>query len=421
MQFSSFANRYRQSTGTVQLMEDLGKATTAPGPIFQLGGGNPAHVPAVENLLREAMTDLTNDATRFGRMVGEYDAPGGNVAFRKALADLLRDQFGWPLSVDNIALTNGSQSSFGILFNSFAGAFDDGSRKQILLPLTPEYVGYFDVGLAETPIFEGRRAEIELLPDRQFKYRLDIDRLDLTSNHGAVCVSRPTNPTGNVITDAEMAQLRTACHDARVPLIVDGAYGLPFPGMIYTEATPFWDENTILLLSLSKLGLPGVRTGIVVADPEVIQLIRNTNAINNLAPSRVGPELITPLLHTRKLTALCDEVIRPYYEKRLRHALAVVNDTMAHLPVRVHKPEGALFIWLWFKDLPVTSEVLYQQLMAEGVYVLAGHHFYPDVNEGWRHQHECIRVNYAGEEAVVEEGLTRIAQQVTRLFERGCP
>jgi len=176
MQFSSFANRYRQSTGTVQLMEDLGKATTAPGPIFQLGGGNPAHVPAVENLLRQAMTDLITDATRFGRMVGEYDAPGGNVAFREALADLLRDQFGWPLSVDNIALTNGSQSSFGILFNSFAGAFDDGSHKQVLLPLTPEYVGYFDVGLAETPIFEGRRADIELLPDRQ----LNTDSTSIT-------------------------------------------------------------------------------------------------------------------------------------------------------------------------------------------------------------------------------------------------
>jgi valine--pyruvate aminotransferase len=421
MQFSSFANRYRQSTGTVQLMEDLGKATTASGPIYQLGGGNPAHVPAVETLLREAMTELTDDALKFGRMVGEYDAPGGNVAFREALAGLLRDQFGWPLSTDNIALTNGSQSSFGVLFNSFAGDFDDGSRKQILLPLTPEYVGYFDVGLADTPIFEGRRAEIELLPDRQFKYRLDIDRLNVNGNHGAVCVSRPTNPTGNVITDSEMSQLRSACHEAGVPLIVDGAYGLPFPGMMYTAATPFWDENTILLLSLSKLGLPGVRTGIVVAAPEVIQLIRNNNAINNLAPSRVGPELITPLLHSRQLTALCDDIIRPFYEKRLCHALDVVSRTMGHLPVRVHKPEGALFMWLWFEDLPVTSEVLYQQLMAQGVYVLAGHHFYPQPDKGWRHQQECIRVNYAGEEAVVEQGLSLIAEQVTKIYQLDSP
>ena len=191
--------------------------------------------------------------------------------------------------------------------------------------------------------------------------------------------------------------------------------------MIYTAATPFWDENTILLLSLSKLGLPGVRTGIVVAAPEVIELIRNNNAINNLAPSRVGPELITPLLHSRQLTALCDDIIRPFYEKRLCHALDVVSRTMGHLPVRVHKPEGALFMWLWFEDLPVTSEVLYQQLMAQGVYVLAGHHFYPQPDEDWRHQQECIRVNYAGEEAVVEQGLSLIAEQVTKIYQLDSP
>jgi valine--pyruvate aminotransferase len=59
--------------------------------------------------------------------------------------------------------------------------------------------------------------------------------------------------------------------------------------MIYTEATPFWDDNTILCLSLSKFGLPGVRTGIVVGPPEVTKLISNANAINGLAPARTGP------------------------------------------------------------------------------------------------------------------------------------
>ena len=56
--------------------------------------------------------------------------------------------------------------------------------------------------------------------------------------------------------------------------------------MIYTEATPFWDDSTILWLSLSKFGLPGVRTGIVVGPPEVTKLISNANAINGLAPAR---------------------------------------------------------------------------------------------------------------------------------------
>lgn len=417
MQFSDFADRYRRNSGTVQLMQDLGKATAATGPVYQLGGGNPAHIPEVERLLRQALTDLTREADTFGKMVGEYDGPGGNLPFREVLAHLLSEQFGWPITAEHIAITNGSQSSFGLLFNSFAGRFPDGSNRKVLLPLTPEYMGYFDVGLSDTPLFEGRRGEIELLPNRQFKYRVDFDGLELGHEHGAVCVSRPTNPTGNVITDGEMAQLREACSKAGIPLIVDGAYGLPFPGMIFTEATPFWDTNTILLLSLSKLGLPGIRTGIVVADPEVITLVRNHNAINSLAPSRFGPTLLTPLLEGGKLQSVCDDLVRPFYRRKLDHALEVIDHTMAELPVRVHKPEGALFLWLWFEGLPVTADQLYQELMAQGVFVLPGHHFYPAPIEGWRHQQECIRVNYAGPDAVVAEGLQRIAKAVKKQFE----
>ena len=419
MRFSSFADRYRQNTGTVQLMEDLGKATTAEGPICQLGGGNPAHIPEVETLLREAVADLTQDSIAFGRMIGEYDAPGGNLAFREALTDMLRATYGWSVSADNIAITNGSQSSFGLLFNSFSGNFSDGHHKQVLLPLTPEYVGYFDVGLAEQPIFEGRRPEIDLLPGRQFKYRVDFDGLDLGDRYGAVCVSRPTNPTGNVITDAEMAQLRSACRSAGMPLIVDGAYGLPFPGMIFTEATPFWDDNTILLLSLSKLGLPGIRTGIVVAAPEVIELIRNSNAINSLAPSRFGPSLLTPLVQQDQLQSICDNFVRPFYIRKRDHALQVIEQGMADLPVRVHKPEGALFLWLWFEGLPITTTELYQELMASGVFVLPSRPFYPQGFDDWRHRDECIRVNYAGPESEVTEGLEKIAEALRNAYSAG--
>ena len=192
MRFSTFANRYQQNAGTVQLMEDLGKATAAEGPIYQLEA-NPAHIPEVETLLQEAMADLSNDAKAFGRMIGEYDSPGGNQPFQDALADLLQNTLGWSVSAENIAITNGSQSSFGLLFNSFAGRFADGSRKKILLPLTPEYVGYFDVGLSEQPIFGGRRPEIDLLPDRQFKYRVDFKGWNWAT--GTVqCAYRPPTP-----------------------------------------------------------------------------------------------------------------------------------------------------------------------------------------------------------------------------------
>ncbi len=50
---------------------------------------------------------------------------------------------------------------------------------------------------------------MEFLDNRQFKYHIDLDNLTIGPDIGAVCVSRPTNPTGNVLTDDEITRLRT--------------------------------------------------------------------------------------------------------------------------------------------------------------------------------------------------------------------
>lgn len=411
--FSNFSQHYQQNTGTVQLMEDLGRAANMPGPVYAMGGGNPARIPEAQRLFQATLNTIIQDDAQFAAMVGEYDAPQGNYAFCHALASNLRDRFGWDIGPDNIAITNGSQSSFGLLFNAFAGQFPDGRFRKVLLPLTPEYVGYADVGLAEASIFDGHKPDIELLDERFFKYRVNFSDLVVDERFGAVCVSRPTNPTGNVITDDELAHLANACESAGIPFIIDGAYGLPFPNMVFTQVNPLWNDNIVLCLSLSKLGLPGLRTGIVVAAPEVIRLVRNANAINHLAPGRVGPTLAHRLLEDNMLMHLCDKVVKPFYERKLKHALDVIDHCTADIPVRIHKPEGALFLWLWFEGLQITSYELYQALVDTGVFVIPGEHFFPGVNDNnWRHRYECIRVNYAGPDATIEQGLALLAQVV---------
>ena len=77
---------------------------------------------------------------------------------------------------------------------------------------------------------------------------------------------------------------------AKIPLIIDGAYGLPFPSILFNDARPHWNENTILVLSLSKLGLPGVRTGIVVANEEIINAFSNANTVVSLANGNLGQD-----------------------------------------------------------------------------------------------------------------------------------
>ena len=106
-----------------------------------------------------------------------------------------------------------------------------------MLPVTPEYIGYADQGVA-ADMFTSYRPAIEHLDDSLFKYHVDFDKLVVGDDVSAVCVSRPTNPTGNVLTDAEVAELMALTRRHGVPLILDNAYGTPFPHIIFTDAAP---------------------------------------------------------------------------------------------------------------------------------------------------------------------------------------
>ncbi len=427
MKYAQFSRQFKSDSGILQLMEDLGEAVNHNPEVRMLGGGNPAAIPAVEKVFRREMQRMLADGEKFERMVGDYDAPQGNGAFIEALADLLRERFHWPLSPANIAVTNGSQAGFGILFNLFAGRYAGGAFKKILLPLTPEYIGYADVGLGVRPIFTANKPVIETLDERTFKYRVDFDRLHqtltLTPNpHAkicAVCITPPTNPNGNVHTDDEKEKQRRLTRAAGVPLIVDGAYGPPFPAIVFKEVKPLWDDHIILCLSLSKLGLPGARTGILIANADVIAHITRSNAIFTLAPGRFGPSLVTRLLQSRELLTLCADTIAPYYRARSREALGLVREWMADLPVRVHSSEGAIFLWLWFPGMPISSETLYQRLKRRGVLVIAGRHFFPGLARPWRHRDECIRVTYAADPEALNRGMAIIAEEVRRAYAEG--
>ncbi len=277
MRLSKFGQKFTSQAGILQLMADLGSALAGDEEMLMMGGGNPSHIPAVQAHFRQRMQTILENGDMFDRLVGNYAPPQGETEFITALATLLRQEYGWKIYPQNIALTNGSQTTFFYLFNMLAGAFDDGANKKILFPLAPEYIGYVDAGLTDDH-FIANKPEIEYLDAHTFKYRVNFDVVKVTDQIGAICVSRPTNPTGNVLTDEEINKLSTLAQANDIPFIIDNAYGMPFPNIVFTEARPVWNENTILCMSLSKLGLPGVRTGIVIANEAIIKGISALNA-----------------------------------------------------------------------------------------------------------------------------------------------
>ncbi|MBS9939718.1 valine--pyruvate transaminase [Vibrio alginolyticus] len=416
MQFSKFGEKFNQYSGITQLMDDLNDGLRTPGAIM-LGGGNPAAIPAMLDYFRQASEEMLASGELVAALAN-YDGPQGKDAFVKALAQLFSETYGWDISEKNISLTNGSQSGFFYLFNLLAGKQPDGSHKKVLLPIAPEYIGYGDAGINED-IFVSYHPEIELLDNGLFKYHVDFEQLTVDDSVAAICASRPTNPTGNVLTDEEVRKLDKLARENNIPLIIDNAYGLPFPNIIFEDVEPFWNENTILCMSLSKLGLPGVRCGIVIASEEITQALTNMNGIISLAPGSVGPALANHIIGKGDLLKLSSEVIKPFYKQKSQRAVELLQEAITDERFRIHKPEGAIFLWLWFDELPITTMELYQRLKARGVLIVPGEYFFIGQKDEWAHAHQCLRMNYVQDDEMMQKGIAIIAEEVEKAYREG--
>ena len=436
-EFSVAGKKLTARSGILELMDDLGRAMTEHPDMLMLGGGNPAAVPAIQTLWRNRMRELVDEGHSFDRMLGNYDPPQGNPRFIRALTDLLRKNFGWDIHPGNLAVTNGGQSAFFFLFNLLAGRFDGESsrhfpnavpssatrHRKILLPLTPEYIGYADQGIDES-MFVACKPEISW-PDgaesRIFKYRIDFPAVEKTlaeQDIAAIAVSRPTNPTGNVLTDDEIKHLSDLAAQYRIPLIIDNAYGTPFPGVIFADARPFWAPHVIMTLSLSKLGLPGTRTAIVIGPEQIATAIAAVTAIAGLANGNVGQQLVLPLVESGEILELGPRHLIPFYAEKSRLAQGWIREFFDGSGVdwALHTSEGAFFHWLWLRNLAIPTRELYARLKARNVLIVPGEYFFFGLSEDWPQRHECLRLNFSQPADVVREGIRIIADEAAKVL-----
>ena len=434
--FSRFGQRIQNGSGIEQLMDDLGNAlaesaaphrqltepvvrpteSTAVGPtMHMLGGGNPAAIPEVAALWRKTTRELLdNNPDRFDRMLVNYDPSRGNPKFLSAVVDFFNERFGWNICSKNVVVTNGGQTAFFYLINLLAGQHHDGSFRQIVLPLVPEYIGYANQGLTDG-YFRANRPKIDVVDDTTFKYRVDFDSLKLQPTDAAICVSRPTNPTGNVLTNEEVSRLAELASGANIPLIIDNAYGAPFPNIVFgDDVVPPWGENIVHTFSLSKLGLPGTRTGIVIGPPEITAALSSLNAVAGLANGNLGQVLVTELLRNHELARISSEVIQPFYLEKSRLAQSLVRELLPKGAAKVHVSQGALFLWLWL-NMSVTSRELYSRLKSRGVLVVPGEYFFYGLSEEWEHQHQCIRMTFSMSEETVRAGVSILAEELAQV------
>ncbi|MSR16053.1 MAG: valine--pyruvate transaminase [Gammaproteobacteria bacterium] len=412
-ELSAFGARFSQPSGTRQLMDDLGQLHQLADQFSNLGGGNPSRIPEVHRWFAAKLAALATTGD-LDKVWSAYDDPRGNNAFIQVISRFFAEYFRRSVTPANVICTPGSQASFFMLFNLFGGTTATGVKRKIFLPQSPEYIGYSDLGV-ESDMLVTQASRVTFTAPHRFKYDIDFEAITLDDRIGAICISRPTNPTGNVVSDEDLARLAALAAAHEIPLIVDCAYGAPFPGIIFTPSELTWRDGMILCFSLSKLGAPGLRTGIVLAQVEVIDVLASMSATMFLSNNSIGACLTQELFESRAVLEFATKAIRPYYEARSRQCLAYCDELFAGLDYFVHESGGAIFLWVWFRNLPISAQMLYARLKQRRVLVIPGHHFAPGQSAP-AHVSECIRISYAQTDETLRHALAIIAEEVRAAF-----
>ena len=124
------------------------------------------------------------------------------------------------------------------------------------------------------------------------------------------------------------------------------------------------------------------------------------------------------MVENDRIKQLSDNEIKPFYQKQAKLAVRLLKEALSDYPLMIHKPEGAIFFWLWFKDLPITTLELYERLKEKGTLIVPSEYFFPGVDvTDYQHAHECIRMSIAADEQTLTDGIRAIGEVIRELYD----
>ncbi|MEL6163508.1 MAG: valine--pyruvate transaminase, partial [Cyanobacteria bacterium J06641_2] len=415
---TKFGAQMSKLTGVRAIMKDINETLRAGKgqELMNLSAGNPLILPEVEQLWRDCTAELLA-SPEYGEVVCRYGYSKGYSPLIEAVTKDFNQRYGLELTERNILITPGSQTLYFYAANVFGGYTNNSELKQIVLPLSPDYTGYGGVSLVPEALFAYQPTlDIDTAAHR-FKYRPDFSKLSITEKTGCVLFSRPCNPTGNVVTDDEVEKIAALAAQSNVPVLIDSAYAPPFPALNYTDMTPTFGDNILHCMSLSKAGLPGERVGIAIGSEQLVEALECFQANASLHSSRYGQAIAARAIESGKLAYISETVIRPFYKNKFTVLESTLESAMPdNVPWYLHRGEGAIFAWIWLKDLPINDAEFYQQLKKVGVIVVPGNSFFPGLREEWQHKHQCFRVSLTGSDEEIKTGMQRFAKVAEEVY-----
>jgi histidinol-phosphate aminotransferase len=192
-----------------------------------------------------------------GRRLGEAVLNRYPVPSYATLKHRICAKLGVPAGYD-VILGNGSDELISMIATAIAGS----DRRPVIMAPIPAFVMY-----ARSAMFAGADfVGVPLKPD----LTLDTEAmLAAIAEHqpAVVFMAYPNNPTGNLFDANDMVRIIRALGESGIA-VVDEAYG-PFARTSFMPRLPEF-ENLVVMRTMSKLGLAGIRLGYMSAAPALL-------------------------------------------------------------------------------------------------------------------------------------------------------
>jgi histidinol-phosphate aminotransferase len=249
------------------------------------------------------------------------------VASYATLKQKICDKLGIPAGY-GVILGNGSDELISIMLT--AAARQD--RRAVVLAPTPGFVMFSRSAQFAGMDFVGVPLRRDLSLDKEAM-------LAAIARHqpAVVFLAYPNNPTGNLFAPADMVEIIQALGDTGIA-VVDEAYQ-PFARTSFMGRLPEF-ENMVVMRTLSKLGLAGIRLGYLSAAPALLAQF----------------EKVRPPYNVNVLTQIAAEFALDHIDvldqqaEELNRARAVLSAELAALPGVEVFPSAANFLLVRVPD-----------------------------------------------------------------------
>jgi aspartate/methionine/tyrosine aminotransferase len=284
--------------------------------------------------------------------INQYAVTWGSSALRIAIAEKYRRWYGMEVDHDReVTVTCGATEAMAAVFLAL---LDPGDEVIIFEPFYENY-GPDAILAGAIPSF---------VPLERPHWTIDLDRLKkaFTKRTKALVLNTPHNPTGRVMTRAEMTAIAELCIKHDVWVITDEIYEhIRYAGEHHVMATwPEMRDRTITISGLSKtFSCTGWRLGYVVAPAAQTAAIRKVHDFLTVgAPA--------PLQAAGAVGMHFDADYFNHLALDYRSRRTLLCDALSEAGFSFTLPEGAYYVLADFSGLSDMDDVSFATWMCQG-------------------------------------------------------